>query len=289
MSATLAPADIERLRYFIREELDAGGFELPVLPDIAVKVQEAARKPFSNARVLAKLIEPDGSMTAHILKMANSARYAGIEKVASLDGAIARLGTEMAVSTVLAVSSKSVFRCDDPRLRAYLKEVWHRSAYSAAAARHLCHRTTLNAEQAFLAGLMMDLGEPVLITAAERLVRIGRLERPEAAALVAAIAPIAPEACARLLDSWRLPQFLVDAVRYQGDPAGAPGGPSRSAALVAFAGAIARLLTARMLPSQVVAQLAEHPLVPLLVIDRARLSGWVMEIGSEARELVKLF
>lgn len=288
MSPTLEATAVEKLRYFIREELEAGGFELPVLPDIALKVQEAARKQFSGARALAKVIEADGAMAAHLLKMANSARYAGVEKVATLDGAIARLGSEMAVSTVLAVSSKSVFRCDDLRLRARLREVWQRSAYAAAAARHFCQRAALSPEHAFLAGLMMDLGEPVLIMAAERLVRIGRLPRPDAAELVAAVAPLVPDAGARLLESWRLPQFLVTAVRHQADPASAPGGLSTSAALVSFAGTLASLLAARQLPSQIVAQLSEHAMVTVLRIDRSRLPGSVVEVASEARELIKV-
>lgn len=288
MLRTPAASNVDQLRCLIQEELDAGGFELPVLPDVALKVQKAARMPFSTAKLLAKLIEADGTIAAHILKMANSARYGGTEKVATLDQAIGRLGSEMAVNIVLAVSSRSVFKCDDARLRARLRETWQRSAYSAAAARHLCSHTRLKSDQAFLAGLMRGLGEPVLVMAAERLVRLGRIGRPDVQALIGAIEPIAPEACARLLESWDLPKYLVDAVRYQADPVNAPGGPSLSAALVALSGAVAHLLTARMLPSQVVAQLGEHPLIPMLGIDGSRLAALVMEIASEGRELLKV-
>ncbi len=289
MSTTTTPdIEIERLRWFIKEELDAGGFELPVLPDVATKVQETARKPYSTARQLAAMLKADGTMAAHILKMANSARYAGVESVTTLDGAIARLGSDMVVNVVIATAGKAMFKSEDPNLRRYLKERWCCSAFSAAAARHYALRTDLKPDQAFLGGLMMWLGEPVLVTAAERLIRLGRIERPPADQIVAAVGPLIPEAGAKLMETWRLPDFLVAAVRHQGDFRTAPPEHIRHAALLQVAGDLARLISSRLVPSQIKEQMFTHPGVVLLAIDREKLSAAIMEVASEGRELMKL-
>ncbi|UCF68700.1 MAG: hypothetical protein JSV80_05275, partial [Acidobacteriota bacterium] len=88
-----------------------------------------------------------------------------------------------------------------------------------------------------------------------------------------------------LLESWRMPAFVCQAVRYQLSPDLAPEAHRPFADLIAFSAAMSRLLEARAMPSQAAAELAEHPSRARLGVKLHGLQALAMEVASEGREL----
>lgn len=141
--------------------------DLPVMPEVAAKVLNLAEGKLEiSFKELEAIIRVDPALTAKILKIANSAMYARQREVKSLQTAITLLGFKNIRSLVLLISAASMF----PRLRksGFHREYWRHSLVSAVLARSLAVRCGKpdTAEEAFIAGLLHDIGQAALFTSA---------------------------------------------------------------------------------------------------------------------------
>jgi HD-like signal output (HDOD) protein len=84
----------------------AGQLRLPVLPTVAVELLASVNDDNSDARSLAARVQRDPSLAAHVLRVANSARFAPKEPIVSLSQAIGRLGLATLREIVLSVAVK---------------------------------------------------------------------------------------------------------------------------------------------------------------------------------------
>ena len=141
--------------------------DLPVMPEVAAKVLNLAEGKLEiSFKQLESIIKVDPALTAKILKIANSAMYARQREVKSLQTAITLLGFKNIRSLVLLISAANMF----PRMRksGFYAAYWRHSLVSAVLARALavrCGRPD-TAEEAFIAGLLHDIGQAILYSSA---------------------------------------------------------------------------------------------------------------------------
>lgn len=141
---------------------------LPTLPAIAVRLLELSLRPQTDVRQLAQLIQGDPVITAKLLSLANSAAWAGRDRVRTLEQAITRLG----MTTVRnAVFTLKVFECFSARpARAadrafHPRGLWKHSLACACAAGRIARASQgagVDPGVAFVAGLLHDLGKIAL-------------------------------------------------------------------------------------------------------------------------------
>ncbi len=136
--------------------------ELPTLPEIMVRVQQIVNSEEGNAKFLAKIIAQDPSLTAKVLKIANSAFFCtGNKRVSSLPLAIARIGFNeirsitMAITLIKQLSKKSNYLD--------YKMFWRHSLSAAFLTQKIADMLPkkLSPEDlqiCFLAGLLHDIG-----------------------------------------------------------------------------------------------------------------------------------
>ena len=137
--------------------------DLPAMPEVASKVLELSADPNTSALQLQQVISDDQAMTGRILKIANSAMYSCSRKIKTLTEAIVMLGFNSIRSLVVTSAARNLYNTN--RTKTGLKErlLWEHSIGTAFAARILASQRTPNlAEEAFLAGLMHDIGKLVL-------------------------------------------------------------------------------------------------------------------------------
>jgi HD-like signal output (HDOD) protein len=140
--------------------------DLPVMPEVAVKVMNLTGEKLEiSFKELEAIIKIDPGLTAKILKIANSALYARQREIKSLQMAITLLGFKNIKSLVLLITASNLF----PRMRtsAFHKTYWKHSILSAFLSKSLavrCGRSE-SAEEAFIAGLLHDIGQAGLFTA----------------------------------------------------------------------------------------------------------------------------
>lgn len=225
MSASVPPSPTpaeptvsERLRSVIEERLAAGSIDLPLLPEVAQRVLSACSDERTEVRHLATLIQRDPAMAANLLRVANSALYATPVPIVSLPQALARLGIARVREAALLISCQTrIFRGTGDAVR----KLFQHSIAAGAFAQEFARMRRWNVEEAFLCGLLHDVGRPVLLQTIEDVEESLHLQL-DAEARAAAIDLAHPEVGAALVKQWKLPARLAETIRFHHDPFHAP-------------------------------------------------------------------
>ena len=107
-AAAPKPADGPRTPNFIND-VAAGKVELPTIPRVVQQVIAAVHDPDVDARKLGELLAQDPILSAKVLRLANSSFFGGQRSMASIDAAVALIGTQALDRLVLAGGVSSSF------------------------------------------------------------------------------------------------------------------------------------------------------------------------------------
>ncbi|HEX7672011.1 MAG TPA: HDOD domain-containing protein, partial [Polyangiaceae bacterium] len=208
---TLAPELLRRLVGALEERVEKGALDLPVLADAAQRVMQLALDESTDAQTLAEIIERDMALSSHLLRVTNSPLYRGRSPIVSLQHAVSRLGMRQVRGIALAIVCESrVFKVHGYEKE--LRDLFRHSLATAHFAEELARMKGFDLEEAFLAGLLHDIGRPVLLQAIVDLERELSCRAPHSAALSLADAHHESTG-AVLVTRWDLPPRLADAVR----------------------------------------------------------------------------
>jgi HD-like signal output (HDOD) protein len=183
----------------------------PVLPGVALQIVELAQRPNVGFGEVVSVLEKDPLLAGRVLSVSQSALYAGMAKVVSLQQATVRLGLKTLRDLVLeAAMNLRVFRV--PGYEEPMERLRRHSSVVAQLARVVCRRTVVDAEHAFVCGLLHDVGFAAGMLA---LVEDRRSGAPlPFDALAPAVMSIHEEAASLVTKLWRLPdeiQWVVGA------------------------------------------------------------------------------
>lgn len=197
---------IDEIRHdFYHQEVD-----LPSMPEVAVRISRAVQNQEADFRKIATTVQADPVIAARIVQVANSAMYAGIRPVESVQNAITRIGLQATRAIVMSVVVKNLFKPKQPLVRSRMKAYYHHSIQVAAISHALSAcLAEFDAEHAFLAGLMHDIGVlPVLIQAD------GRADLYQDAGLLEqVIRELGSAVGAMLLEQWGFEADLITVAR----------------------------------------------------------------------------
>jgi len=150
---------------FYHQEVD-----LPSMPDVALRISRVVQSQDADFRLIATTVQADPVIAARIVQVANSAMYAGVSRVESVQNAITRIGLQAARVIVMTVVLKNLFAPQSRVVRKRMKAYYLHSIRVGAICHALATRLPgFDPEQAFLAGLMHNIGVlPLLIQADNR-------------------------------------------------------------------------------------------------------------------------
>ncbi|MGM0443713.1 MAG: HDOD domain-containing protein [Fibrobacterota bacterium] len=152
--------DIEKKIRFIASKIST----IPTLPTVISRMIEMVDNPNTNARRLARVISSDQSLTARILKMANSAFYGFSREISTVDTAIVVMGFNAVKEMGLSLSVFDAFKGVGSLNNFDVNRYWEHSISTAVASRMLARRLAVpNAEELFVAGLLHDIGKMIFI------------------------------------------------------------------------------------------------------------------------------
>lgn len=205
------------------------------LPAVAMRVVELTHQPAIDTKALKDCIENDPALTTKILRVVNSSLFGLSHQVTDLNQALALLGTKPLKLLVLGFSlPKELLTGLEADV---LQRFWRRTVIKAVAARELAETLwRMPGDDAFIAGLLQDLGMLVLIqdlgdtyvTFLERIYHDGGdLLALETATLGFDHAILS----ARLLEHWGLPESIVSDVSRPFDTETLVGLPEREQAV----------------------------------------------------------
>jgi len=140
---------------------------LPTLPNILVKLITACQDENGSVADMSKIIHADVSLSAKILKLANSPYFRTTGKISRIDHAITRLGREAIKNLAISSAINQVFSKKTALINNGfdLKRFWRHSLTTAVLARMIAKKSGYHqTEQAFLAGMIHDIGRLILAT-----------------------------------------------------------------------------------------------------------------------------
>jgi diguanylate cyclase (GGDEF)-like protein len=186
---------------------------LPSLPGVAMDLLTEVRRPEVDFDRICDLLGKDPALSAKVVGIANSSSYRRGAPVTTVRRAAMALGLNAVTTLALSfslVSQRAAKGAFD------FANYWRRGLLNAAAARSLAQQVRVDPEEAFLAGLLQDIGMLALNAAVPGYVEIVkeskqdhlRLERLERERFEAGH----PEVGAWLAKEWGLPDALVDSV-----------------------------------------------------------------------------
>lgn len=151
--------------------------EIPTIPDVASRALKLMSDPDVSGAQLARTISEDQGLTAKVLKVANSALYALPREVKNLQQAAMVLGFTTLKSIVISASCRSIYK----RFGMLERSLWAHSVLTAMAAHAVAQRLDIaHREEAFVAGLMHDVGKVVMNNGArDRYREVLRLTKEE--------------------------------------------------------------------------------------------------------------
>ena len=199
---------------------DVDGLVSP--PEICIKLEQLLNDDTASTDDFGDIIALDPSLTARVLKLANSAHYSFAGRIDTVSRAISILGTTELTSLCYAVSGVATFSKISNDLT-NVRIFWQHAAYCALLAKALARKcNVLHPERFFVAGMLHDVGTLVLqhrypeecahiISEADGSEsRISELEYDTFGFNHA-------ELGARILEQWNLPDTLCTALRHHHD------------------------------------------------------------------------
>ncbi|MEM5788365.1 MAG: HDOD domain-containing protein, partial [Syntrophobacteraceae bacterium] len=133
--------------------------DLPAMPHIAAEVMEKLSSPKALPRDIHHLLTKDQGLAARVLKVANSPYYGASRSISSLRDAVLFMGFDSIKSVVLTAVMKGIFA----ETGLAEKLLWEHSVGCGLAARKIALAIGYSScEEAFLAGMIHDLGKAIL-------------------------------------------------------------------------------------------------------------------------------
>lgn len=145
------------------DELQRAVIALPSLPRAVQDALAALQDERTSATAIAERIEHDQAMVARTLRAANTAFYGAAGRVATIRSAIAILGLR-AVSALLTAAAVSSRFPAEAKVPLNFRQFWRHALTTAIIARALAPAVRLDADVAFTAALLHDVGVMALAT-----------------------------------------------------------------------------------------------------------------------------
>lgn len=195
----------------------------PGMPATAARLLPLLQNPDTSTNKIEEILKYDPGLTANILKLTNSAYFGLPSRVSSVRQAIMLLGWKRLSQLVMTMCMSALMKKPVPGYDLPRGELWrHSVAVSVAADLLVKFLSIRNADEVFTAALLHDIGKLVLGDYVQ-----GDLAKIQAMAAKGISFDVAEYVVlgtnhatigARILQSWALPQELVNAVNWHHDP-----------------------------------------------------------------------
>lgn len=135
---------------------------LPTLPTVACKLISISSNDEIGMMAIANIVSKDTSLSAKVLKVANSAFYDLPSKVSTIQQAVSRLGMNAIKNLVFSFSFLSV-KAKGKKVAFNYEKFWEQSLSNAVAAKLIMTETGKSGrEEIFVAGLLQNIGELII-------------------------------------------------------------------------------------------------------------------------------
>lgn len=205
--------------------------DLPALPQAGIKLLHLLEDPDGNAEEVVKVVRTDAVLSGKLLRICNSPAFGFRQPVSSVGQAVMAIGFAEVQRLAIALTFGGVMHRPLAGYDIDAEAYWLHSLLVGLGAEALAEavpRFRSEASAAYTAGLLHDIGKLVLnqTLAPEPVAAIRELIETEGRAALDAEREVLgvdhAEVGAGLLEKWKLPACLVEAVRWHHQPEFSP-------------------------------------------------------------------
>jgi HD-like signal output (HDOD) protein len=207
---------LDEMARLLRHPYGAAGL-VPRVPAVIPQLLGSLRDENLSGADLARQVAQDVVLVAEVIREANSPYYRPTQPVKTIEGAVMLLGQNGLRMLLARVAFRPVIGMQSGRFARHAAPVvWTQAEQCALAASILAGGLDANAFDAYLAGLMHNIGLIVAFRVSDRVI-------PAGVAVAAAALPESPAFCASLLEQaralssviaaeWNFPDTVVSAI-----------------------------------------------------------------------------
>lgn len=146
--------------------MNRNALRIPPYPAVAVRLRRVIARGDYGLGELERIAGEDQSLAATLLRYANSAVYRRVTPTTTLGAAIMRIGASEVARIALALSMGG-FAVENGPLSPVRHKAWRQALVSALCCRALAYWRQLDAEEAYVCGLLHDFGRVVAVAGFE--------------------------------------------------------------------------------------------------------------------------
>ena len=219
---------------------------LPPAPRVVPELMKLLNEADVDSSRVVRLISIDPALTVSVLRMCNSAYFGAATATTDLQEAVTRLGFQQVYQLVTAASTVRLLSSAQKGYGLNEGELWKHSVAAAVAARLIARHLNDDANLAFTAGLLHDIGKVVLTQSLEevyfKLIRETEVQQQSLLETEQKLLGVQhAEVGGRLLSRWKFPPNIVAAVWFHHAPKGA-GAHQRLAAYAYLGNIVAHFM-----------------------------------------------
>ncbi len=198
--------------------------DMKVLPEIINKIIALTDDPDSTVQDMEKAILKDQVLTTKILRLANSAYYGYARKISTISQATVLLGFQAIKGIALASTVRNYMTHELKGYSLEKNQLWQQSQTCAIISRFIAKTIKYpNPEEAYIAGLLRDIGKTILNEHMEREYAevLLKVEQEEITFLDGEREVLGfdhAEIGEKVAEKWNLPRALVDAIGHHHTP-----------------------------------------------------------------------
>jgi HD-like signal output (HDOD) protein len=208
---------LDELARLVRDP-QAASTLVPRVPAVIPQVLRSLRSDSASSADLARQVAQDAVLVAEIIREVNSPYYQPGTPVRNLEGALLLLGQNGLRMLLARVAFRRIISLQTSRLaRLVAPQLWNQSEKCAQAASLLAPRHGADPFEAYLAGLMHNVGLVVALRVIDGLLPAGGL--PDSDAFGRRLVHAARLISAGIANQWGLPPAIGHAIAHLGDAA----------------------------------------------------------------------
>jgi HD-like signal output (HDOD) protein len=146
----------------LEQRIAQGGIEVPMLPEIAVRLMRLSVDPRVSAEQLAALIKADAALSSSVLRAANGVTRRPSSPILSLQQAVEWLGLDETANLAFTLVVQGTL-LNIPGQNRIARQLWRHALASALWARQLAQRVAYDPNMSYLCGLLHNVGKPVAL------------------------------------------------------------------------------------------------------------------------------
>jgi HD-like signal output (HDOD) protein len=163
------PEQLENNSLFrsFHDSFTQGNLDLPILPDVAIRLSAAVQKDVGIADAVS-IVNLDPVIASKLIQTVNSPLYRTLTPAASCHDAVNRLGLNTTRTIVTSLCMKNLFQGKNKVIKKKFYEIWRQSIQMASISRTLAMiNGEIDPDEAMLAGLVHNIGAIPLLKFAD--------------------------------------------------------------------------------------------------------------------------